>query len=193
MSLLTILTAEPNAGKTTVALALAGRSRAVWLVPTHINKNKGLKVIPWQFLNKVPNRLLLPTVKKFGQVRFVIDDENAELITQFMAPSFNGLTFIFDDMPAVFFSKRAQTIFAKFASGIRHREGRIIITTQRIKGVISPFARAMADEIIQVGPLVAEDEARALYTMGGGAKYAKFNDFYAEIRKNKKYHAFKIK
>jgi hypothetical protein len=125
-------------------------------------------------------------------VRLVLRLGEAELLRRFET-GWEGYTFVFDDVPALLPFRRDQQVFAEFAATIRHRGGSIIATTQYVRGVATPLFRALADRIDQVGPLVAEDEARILYLMGGSARFPNFKSFYSAIKNNPPYKLFPIK
>jgi hypothetical protein len=129
---------------------------------------------------------------RYPRVRLVLRIGEAELLRRFMA-GWEGYTFVFDDVPSLFPFRRDQQVFAEFASTIRHRGGAIIATTQYVRGVATPLFRALADRIDQVGPLIAEDEARILYLMGGSARFPNFKSFYSAIKNNPPYKLFPIK
>lgn len=193
MALISLLTAEPEQGKTTVAVNRLRIRQAVYFVPTPNNKNKLLAAIPWVYVAELsPERL--DALNKAGRpFRVVISDKEAGRLADFMAPEWAGWAFVFDDYPQIFYTKPANTLFVSFVAGIRHREGQIIVTTQRVKGVMPRFVQIVADEIVQVGPLIDMEEARVLYGMGGGARYGNFKSFYAAIAHAPKYSEFIIK
>lgn len=194
MALITLLTAEPGKGKTTVALDLTKGSRAVFFCPTPLNKNKGMTALPYLWGKDLKPEMVKQLQKQHPRFRVILGPDDGAVIDTFMAPEWEGYTFVFDDFPQLFpYAKDAKRFFGFFVAGVRHRDGAVIVTTQRIRGILPVISRVMADQIIQVGPLVAEDEAKALYTMGGGGKYPKFKDFYAAISTNPPYHQFHVK
>jgi|SRR5579872_6423750 len=193
VSLITLYTAEPGNGKTYAALVKLKASRAVVFVPTASNKNELLSKIPWVFLRDLTPKELERLRLGFKQFRVVISCEEAGQLAAFMSPQWEGWAFVLDDLPQLFYNKPAQAQVDRFAAGIRHRDGQLVITTQRILGFVPPFCRAVADEIFQVGPLIEQTEARCLYYMGGSSRYPVFKDFYKAIATNPQYGLFPIK
>lgn len=193
MALIQILTAAPKAGKTQAALALAG-ARAVFFVPSPQNANPDFNALPWEYARNLKPAMVAGFQTKYPVSRLVLGpNEWSKVSPVFMADAWTGYTFIFDDFPVLFPYARDAGLFAEFAAGIRHRDGRIIVTTQRISGILPPLVRALSDEITQVGPLIARDEARNLYVMGGSATFATYEEFYQAISRNKKYSLFSVK
>lgn len=193
MSLITLLTAPPENGKTTVALRRLKTRSAIFFVPTALNKNAGLAAIPWANFADLTAENLAALAEKGQAFRIVTTDADAPRLGEFIDPRWAGWAFVFDDLPQMFYTKQSLTHLARFVAGIRHRDGQIIITTQRIKGVIPPFIQINADEITQVGPLLPMEEARILYYMGGSSRYATFKEFYRAIVTNPQYNEFHIK
>lgn len=192
MPLIHLLTAQPKAGKTQAALSLAGE-RVLIFVPSAQNANPKLTEIPYLRAEDFHNLDLEKFQEKHPKARVIIGIGRAELIQSFTGPEWEGYTFIFDDLPVLFPYQKDAKIFAEFSAGIRHRQGQVIVTTQYIRGVATPLMRAISDQITQVGPLIAEDEARILYQMGASAKYPTFKAFYKAVQNNPKYKLFPIK
>lgn len=193
MSLISLLTAEPGKGKTTAALGMIRYPSAVFFVPTASNKNEGLAGLPWIFLKDIQPGHLRTLARQRQNFRVVLADTESARLEEFMGPEWAGWTFVFDDFPQLLYTKPSRTIFDHFAAGVRHREGQIIVTTQRILGVIPAFVRTVADEIYQVGPLLEITESRGLYYMGGSSQYPEFKAFYKAISSNPAYKLFPIK
>lgn len=192
MALICLLTAQPGKGKSQAALGLMG-PKAVFFAPTPINANPKITAIPWAYVHDIGDKEMADIQKDHPRMRLILDVGEVGLLTRFMDDSWAGYTFVFDDYPQLFPFHSDGEKFGLFIVGIRHRQGRVIVTTQQIKGVMPRLARTVADEIIQVGPLVAEDEARLLYQMGGGATYRKFSQFYEAISTNPDYALFYVK
>lgn len=196
MALISVFTAEPGKGKTEAAVLRVGRNKAVFFCPTPTNKNKRLSAIPWAYASEVlalKEDELAQFQKENPRVRLIFGPEEASMLRQFMGHEWDGYIFVLDDLPQLVPEPRYFSHVIAFIAGIRHRDGKAIITTQRVLGVTPTFVRTVADEIAQVGPLVAQDEARTLYMMGGSARYAHFRDFYKAISTNPPYTLFPIK
>ncbi len=195
MALIHLLTAQPKAGKTQATLSLAG-DRVVFFVPSQYNANPLFTALPWVQASKLKAapRVLRLFQEKYPRFRAVLNPGESQLVTDlFMGPEWDGYTFVFDDFPVLFMTPSEANVVSRFAAGVRHRTGRIIITTFRVRGVLPSFMRNLSDEITQVGPLVAEDEAKTLYLMGGSARYRRFNDFYDAISTVPRYQQFPVK
>ncbi len=192
-ALISLLTAEPYQGKTTVAVNRLRTAQAVYFVPTPNNKNALLSRIPWLYIAELTPERLAALAKRGQPFRVVMSDKDAGQLQAFMGPEWVGWAFVFDDYPQIFLTKPANVLVTSFVAGIRHRDGQIIVTTQRVKGTIPRFVQITADEIIQVGPLIDAEEARVLYGMGGGARYGNFKAFYQAISHAPKYSEFIIK
>lgn len=196
MALISVFTAEPGKGKTQAALLRAPRDRVAVFCPTPRNKNAMLNALDWVYAREMPfddEDALTRFQRENKRIRIVLGYQEGHLLDHFMGPQWDNWTFIFDDFPQLFITPEDKKAFVRFAAGVRHREGVIIITTQRVLGILDPYVRVVADELAQVGPLVAEDEARNLYVMGGSARYPKFRDFYTAISRNPAYKLFVIK
>lgn len=193
MALLTILTAGFKAGKTQAAFELVKSSKAIWFVSSPANKQKDLVALPWKVLRDIEPDLVQKVCTEFRQLRFVVADRDAELLASFKSKFFAGYVFLFDDMPTLFYSAKAKKQLEVFFADVRQHDLRIIITTQRVQGILPPFSRLVADEVIQVGPLLDEEEARALFRMSGRVQYRTFTEFYDVISANPKYKRFQVK
>ena len=192
MALIHLLTAQPKAGKTEAALGLAG-PRAIFFVPSPRNANPKFSAIPWAWCKDLGREKVAAFQKAHKRARLVLMPHESQLLTLFMGPEWEGYTFVFDDFPQLFPTGKAVNDFVMFACGVRHRDGEVIVCTQRIAGVLPPLVRALADQITQVGPLVSQEEAKTLYTMGASAQFPRLQDFYLVISKNPPYKQFPIK
>lgn len=196
MALITVYTAEPGKGKTQAALTRIGRAKAVFFCPTPLDKNKLLNRLDFIYAREL--LLLKPDElasfqKRFPQFRCILGYDEAHLLQDFMGEEWAGYVFVLNDLPQLVPQQKDFQYVVQFIAGIRHRDCTVMITTQRVLGVTPPYVRVIADEILQVGPLVAQDEARTLYMMGGSSKYPLFKDFYAAISKNPPYSIFVVK
>lgn len=194
MSLICIYTAAPGQGKTFAALTSCRRS-TVFFAPDRRNANALVKRMDWINARDLTPAMLPALARRGAPWRCIIAPgfDNPSIISRFTQPCFSDFDFIFDDFPIMFFGKKSLDNFVKFASGIRHRKGRAIITTQRVKGIIPPFVRALTDEIVQVGPLASTEEAKTLYEMGNFGGFRNFDDFFNKISHLNKYQQMRIK
>jgi len=192
VALITILTAEPRKGKTQAALGLVG-PRAVFFVPSALNANPLVNKIPWAYARDVVGVDVPKFQKKHPKARLVLEIGESQLLEHFKGPDWAGYTFVFDDFPQLLPLAEDGRNFLSFIAGIRHREGTVIVTTQRIAGVMPRISRVLADTIIQVGPLMAQDESDVLYVMGGSGAYRTKKEFYQAISTNPDYELFYVK
>lgn len=193
-----ILTGGLASGKTQTYLKLAGEK---WLcfVPTPDNDNEDFAATPWADAKEFAQGLAAPrealAVANGGKLRLVMRlGESEEILKWFVdaGTSWEGWTFGFDDFPQLFVDVTDARNFAHFAAGIRHRHCKVLVTTQRIHGLVPPFVRIIADTVYQMGPMYAREEARALYQLNTG-RDRNFNEFYARITQNKDYEAFPVR
>lgn len=196
MAFLVIYTAGYKAGKTQAAVDSLRSGRALLLVPSHENKNADLMKIPWfgfRALVELEDRLQTATLQIHRQLRLVCADKDAELLPFLKSGDFAGYTIVFDDFPTLFYSAKSRRLVEAFLGDIRQKDLKVIITTQRIKGILPRFAQVVAEEIYQVGPLADKAEAQNLYDLGGAGKYEEVSDFRKALKALKQYQQLKVK
>lgn len=195
--LVTIIVAAPGQGKTELFMKLAGE-KCLCFVPTPAQANPKFAAWPWaealEFAQGLPeSRRQL--AESYGKLRLVLKmDKAEEVLPWFVAAGeiWKGWTFGFDDFPQLFTDVPSARQFAAFSAGIRHRGCNIIVTTQRIHGLIPRFVRSCSDIVYQVGPVYAREDGKDLYELSSG-KDTNFDQFYSRISTTPKYGVFPVR
>jgi len=172
--------------------AKSSPSLVLWIVPTSHNKNPDITAIP--FMMGIPERLkfIQKELSTRKEMRLVYDRASGGVLLFDELLKLQNVTFIFDDFPALLPSKEEQDSFEAFLSTIRHQNSRVILTTQRVKGEVSPFVRSIMERLHQVSALNNTDEAMTLYRWTNTNTYGTFKEFNEAIKINPKYGLFPV-
>lgn len=199
MGLITLLTAAPNQGKTYTALELVGDRKCVFFVPSAWNKNEKFQEWQWATAEKFAEgqiwwkQTMLDLPPYNNHIRLVMLPGQAEdVLPWFEDEKWAGWVFGFDDFPQLLPNSKDHTAFSSFVAGIRHRDGEIIVTTQRLHGQVPPLVRGMADTIIQLGPLYSTEESDILYRLSDGMDRTSA-EFYERISSTPRYGRFYVR
>lgn len=193
MGLVTLITAPPTQGKTECAVDLVGKDKCVAFVPAAANKNKKFAAWPWQWADHYASGPVSARQVLTPKVRLVLlPGQFPEILPWFMVDEWAGWTFMFDDLPQMVEGPTDLRAVKAFTAGIRHRDGSMIITSQRLQGEVPPFVRTCADTVYQIGPVYSREEAGVLYRLSSG-KDRTFNEFYDRISEVKRYERFPVR
>jgi len=193
MGLITLITAAPTQGKTECAMELIGKDKCIAFVPAAANKNKKFAAWPWQWAEQYARGPAAPRQVLTDQVRLVLlPGQFPDVLPWFMNNEWQNWTFLFDDLPQMVDGQVDLRAFKAFIAGIRHRDGSIVVTSQRLQGEIPPFVRTCTDVIYQIGPIYSREEAGILYRLSSG-KDRTFNEFYERISNAKRYEKFPVR